>query len=105
MSKATLKPVISKLREIIIKDIAGKMEKYGFDDTGRLITNKPLSEYDSVIKNNLVSLFKGKNIEGNKKEYIAYIQDSARTFLHILICFKTMEQRGIMGNVVGRLMK
>ena len=81
------------------------MEKYGFDDAGRLITNKPLSEYDNVIKNNLVSLFKGKNIEGNKKEYIAYIQDSARTFLHILICFKTMEQRGLMGNVVGRLMK
>ena len=104
MSRATLKPIISKLREIIIKDIAGKMEKYGFDDSGRNIANKPLSEYDSVIKNNLVSLFKGKNIEGNKKEYIAYIQDSARTFLHILICFKTMEQRGIMGNVVGRLM-
>ena len=104
MSKATLKPVISKLREIIIKDISGKMEKYGFDDAGRLINNKPLSEYDSVIKNNLVSLFKGKNIEGNKKEYIAYIQDSARTFLHILICFKTMEQRGLMGNVIGRLM-
>ena len=104
MSKATLKPIISKLREIIIKDIAGKMEKYGFDDAGRIITNKPLSEYDNTIKNNLVSLFKGKNIEGNKKEYIGYIQDSARTFLHILICFKTMEQRGIMGNVIGRLM-
>lgn len=104
MSKATLKPIISKLREIIIKDIAGKMEKYGFDDAGRIITNKPLSEYDNTIKNNLVSLFKGKNIEGNKKEYIAYIQDSARTFLHILICFKTMEERGLMGNVVGRLM-
>lgn len=104
MSKATLKPVISKLRESIIKDIAGKMEKYGFDDAGRIVTNKPLSEYDNVIKNNLVSLFKGKNIEGNKKKYIAYIQDSARTFLHILICFRTMEQRGIMGNVVGRLM-
>lgn len=104
MSKATLKPIISRLREIIIKDIAGKMEKYGFDNTGCIIANKPLSEYDNIIKSNLVSLFKGRNIEGNKKEYIAYIQDSARTFLHILICFKTMEQRGIMGNVIGRLM-
>ena len=104
MSKATLKPVISKLREIIIKDIAGKMEKYGFDDAGQIVINKPLSEFDNVIKSNLVSLFKGKNIEGNKKEYISYIQDSARTFLHILICFKTMEQRGIMGTVIGRLM-
>ena len=104
MSKATLKPVISKLREIIIKDIAGKMEKYGFDDAGQIVINKPLSEFDNVIKSNLVSLFKGKNIEGNKKEYISYIQDSARTFLHILICFKSMEQRGIMGTIIGRLM-
>ena len=54
MSKVTLKPVISKLREIIIKDIAGKMEKYGFDDAGRIVINKPLSEYDNVIKNNLI---------------------------------------------------
>ncbi|MEN3005941.1 Eco57I restriction-modification methylase domain-containing protein [Dehalobacterium formicoaceticum] len=105
MSRATLKPVISKLREIIIKDIAGKMEKYGFDDCGRIAANKPLSEYDSVIKNNLVNLFKGKNIERNRKEYIAYIQDSARTFLHILICFKTMEKRGLIGSVIGRLLK
>jgi hypothetical protein len=105
VSRATLKPVISKLREIIIKDIAGKMEKYGFDDCGRIAANKPLSEYDSVIKNNLVNLFKGKNIEGNRKEYIAYIQDSARTFLHILICFKTMDKRGLIGSVIGRLLK
>jgi len=42
MSRATLKPVISKLRETIIKSIAGKMEKFGFDINGNIIINKPL---------------------------------------------------------------
>ena len=60
MSRVTLKPAISKLREIIIKNIAGKMEKYGFDDTGRVVSNKPLSEYDNVIKNNLLTYLKVK---------------------------------------------
>lgn len=105
MSRTTLKPVISRLREIIIKDISGKMEKYGFNDSGIIVVNKPLSEYDSMIKNNLVNLFEGKQISGNTKEYIAYIQDSARTFLHILICFKTMEKRGLISNVIERLLK
>lgn len=81
------------------------MEKYGFNDSGIIVVNKPLSEYDSMIKNNLVNLFEGKQISGNKKEYIAYIQDSARTFLHILICFKTMEKRGLISNVIERLLK
>ncbi|WPC40063.1 Eco57I restriction-modification methylase domain-containing protein [Clostridium sp. JS66] len=104
MSRATLKPIVSKLREIIIKDIAGKMEKFGFSISGNITADKPLSEYDTVIKNNLVSLFDGKNIAGNKKEYIAYIQDSARTFLHILICFKTMEKRGLISKVLEGLL-
>lgn len=104
MSRATLKPVISKLREIIIKDIAGKMEKFGFDISGNIKVNKPLSEYDTIIRNNLVSLFDSKNITSNKKEYIAYIQDSARTFLHILISFKTMEKRGIISKVLEGLL-
>lgn len=104
MSRATLKPVISKLREIIIKDIAGKMEKFGFDISGNIKVNKPLSEYDSVIKNNLVSLFDGNHITGNKKEYIAYVQNSARTFLHILISFKTMEKRGLISKVLEGLL-
>ena len=105
MSRTTLKPIISKIREIIIKDISGKMEKYGFNDSGIIVANKPLSEYHSMIKNNLVNLFEGKQISGNKKEYIAYIQDSARTFLHIIICFKTMEKRGLISNVIERLLK
>lgn len=53
MSRATIKPIISKLREIIVKDIAGKMEKYGFDDSGCVIASKPLSEYDNIIKKQL----------------------------------------------------
>ena len=104
MSRATLKPVISKLREIIIKDIAGKMEKFGLDGNGNITVNKPLSEYDTIIRNNLLSLFDSNNITGNKKEYIAYIQDSARTFLHILISFKTMEKRGLISKVLERLL-
>ncbi|MBW9152349.1 Eco57I restriction-modification methylase domain-containing protein [Clostridium estertheticum] len=104
MSRVTLKPVISKLREIIIKNIAGKMEKFGFDISGKIIVNKPLSEYDTVIKNNLVSLFDVNHITGNKKEYIDYIQDSARTFLHILISFKTMEKRGLISKILKRLL-
>lgn len=104
MSRMTLKPVISKLREIIIKDIAGKMEKFGFDVSGNIKENKPLSEYDTVIKNNLVSLFDANHITGSKKEYIAYIQDSARTFLHIIISFKTMEKRGLISKVLEGLL-
>jgi len=68
------------------------------------LTSTPLSEYDSVIRNNLVSLFESRRIAGNKKEYIAYVQDSARTFLHILICFKTMEKRGLISKVLEGLL-
>ena len=49
MSRATLKPIVSKLRESIIKGIVGKLEKYGFGDNGELIIEKPLSEYDEQI--------------------------------------------------------
>lgn len=104
MSRATLKPVISKLREVIIKSIAGKMEKFGFDISGNITYNKPLSEYDTIIKNNLISLFAETHITGSKNQYIAYIQDSARTFLHILICFKTMEKRGLISKVLEGLL-
>lgn len=56
MSKVTLKPIVSKLREDIIKGIAGKLEKYGFDENGKLTTDKPLSQYDELIRANLLSL-------------------------------------------------
>ena len=38
MSRATLKPIVSELRESIIKGIAGKLEKYGFDEKGMITT-------------------------------------------------------------------
>lgn len=104
MSRTTLKPIISNLREEIIKSIAGKMEKFGFDNNGNIISNKPLSEYDTNIRNNLVNIFKGKGITNNRKKYIEYIQDSARTFLHILISFKTMEKRGLINKVLEELL-
>lgn len=104
MSRATLKPIISKLREIIIKDIAGKMEKYGFNDIGIILVNKPLSDYDTVIKNNVLNVFDGRNIGGNKEGFIKYVQDTARTFLHILVSFKSMEKRKLIGKVLEGLL-
>ena len=40
MSRATLKPIVSKLREAIIKGVVGKLEKYGFDEKGELVIEK-----------------------------------------------------------------
>lgn len=104
MSRATLKPIVSKLREAIIKGIAGKMEKYGFNENGILVTEKPLSEFDETIRNNLIALFEAKHIDSQEK-YVDYIHNTSRTFMHILICFKLMEKRGIMGALLKRVIK
>lgn len=105
MSRITLKPIISSLREVMIKSIAGKLEKFGFDINGNITSNKPLSEYNITVRNNLVNIFEGKEITGDKDKYIEYIQDSARTFLHILISFKTMEKRGLISKVLEGLLE
>lgn len=102
MSRATLKPIVSKLREAIIKGVAGKLEKYGFDENGKLVVEKPLSEYDETIRDNLVALFEAKGINTQEK-YVDYIHNTSRTFMHILICFKLMEKRGIMGSLLERV--
>ncbi|MDD3138018.1 MAG: N-6 DNA methylase [Lachnospiraceae bacterium] len=102
MSRATLKPIVSKLRESIIKGISGKLEKYGFDENGVLAKEKPLSEFDETIRTNLIALFEAKHIDTQEK-YVDYIHDTSRTFMHILICFKLMEKRGIMDTVVSRI--
>lgn len=102
MSRATLKPIVSKLREAIIKGVAGKLEKYGFDENGKLVVEKPLSEYDETIRDNLVALFEAKEINTQEK-YVDYIHNTSRTFMHILICFKLMEKRGIMGSLLERV--
>ncbi|MBP3504968.1 MAG: N-6 DNA methylase [Lachnospiraceae bacterium] len=102
MSRATLKPIVSKLREAIIKGVAGKLEKYGFDENGKLVVEKPLSEYDETIRDNLVALFKAKGINTQEK-YVDYIHNTSRTFMHILICFKLMEKRGIMSSLLERV--
>lgn len=102
MSRATLKPIVSKLREAIIKGVAGKLEKYGFDENGSIIVSKPLSEYDVTIRDNLEVLFKVKHVN-SKEKYIDYIHNTSRTFMHILICFKLMEKRGIMGSLLERV--
>lgn len=77
MSRATLKPIVSKLRESIIKGIVGKLEKYGFGDNGELIIEKPLSEYDEQIRASLIAYFEVEKIN-NKEKYIGYIHDTAR---------------------------
>lgn len=102
MSRTTLKPIVSKLREAIIKGVAGKLEKYGFDENGKLVVEKPLSEYDETVKKNLIALFDIKEIS-NQDKYVEYIHDTSRTFMHILICFKLMEKRGIMNSLLQRL--
>ncbi|WP_027626237.1 Eco57I restriction-modification methylase domain-containing protein [Clostridium lundense] len=101
--KISLKANVSKIREILIKDFASKFEKLGFDNKGNISIDIPMSNQDMLMKNNLVSLFESKNISGNQKEFIKYIQDCARTFLHILICFKTMEKRQLMGKLLKEI--
>ena len=103
MSRATLKPIVSELRESIIKGIAGKFEKYGFDENGINVIDKPLSCYNENIKNNIVTLFKVENIF-SRERFIEYIHNTSRTFLHILICFKLMEKRRIMPSLLNRVM-
>lgn len=102
MSRATLKPIVLKIREAIIKGVAGKLEKYGFDENGTLAIVKPLSEYDETIRDNLIALFEAKQINSQEK-YVDYIHNTSRTFMHILISFKLMEKRGIMGTLLERV--
>lgn len=102
MSRATLKPIVSNLRESIIKGISGKLEKYGLNENGIIDIEKPLSEYDENIKNSLIALFAAEKID-SKEKYIQYIHNTSRTFLHILICFKLMEKRGIMSSLLKRV--
>ena len=102
MSKANLKPIVSKLRESIIKGIAGKLEKYGFDNEGKLSVQKPLSQYDENIRDNICAYFEAERI-CNEDKYIDYIHNTSRTFLHILVCFKLMEKRGIMSSLLDKV--
>lgn len=103
MSRATLKPIVSQLREAIIKGIAGKLEKYGFDEQGRLVVEKPLSNYDTKTRDKLIAYFLAENINTQEK-YIEYIHNSSRTWLHVLICFKLMEKRMIMSSLIENLL-
>lgn len=99
MSRTTLKPIVSKLRESIIKGIAGKLEKYGFDNEGNLKVEKPLSNYDREIRDNVLALFEAKKIL-NQEKYTEYIHNTSRTFMHVLICYSLMEKRGIMSSLL-----
>ena len=104
MSRTTLKPIVSKLREAIIKGIAGKLEKYGFDNEGKLKVEKPLSEYDKKIRDSVIALFEAKKIS-NQGEYTEYIHNTSRTFMHVLICYSLMEKRGIMSSLLDNVIE
>lgn len=99
MSRTTLKPIVSKLREAIIKGVSGKLEKYGFDEEGCLKIEKPLSEYDEDVRKKVIALFKAKSINCSEK-YIEYVHNTSRTFMHVLVCYKLMEKRGIMSSLL-----
>lgn len=103
-AKVSLKTDISKIREDIIKSLASKFENLGFDINGSIVKKIPMSNQDKLIKDNLASLFDSEKITGNQKEFIKYIQDCARTFMHILICFKTMEKRKLMVNLLNEIL-
>ena len=91
MSRATLKPIVSKLRESIIKGIVGKLEKYGFGDNGELIIEKPLSEYDEQIRASLIAYFEVEKIN-NKEKYIGYIHVIIHLFCMHFLFYKQIFQ-------------
>lgn len=104
MSRATLKPIVSQLREAIIKGMVGKLEKYGFNDNGVLSVEKPLSSYDKRIRNSLLVLFEAEGIITQEK-FVEYVHNTSRTFMHILICFKLMEKRRIMSSLIENVIE
>ena len=69
-----LRSIVSNLREEIVKGISGKFEKYGFDKEGKSIIDKPLSEYDELIKSNMLALFEARNINSSEKFIECWIQ-------------------------------
>ena len=103
MANTSLKQIVSKLREAIIKGIASKFDKFGFDKRGAIVYEKPLSEYNGTIRENIIVLFDAEKIH-DEASYLDYIHCSARTFLHVLICFKLMEKRGIMKTLVSKIL-
>ena len=103
MSKQKLKINVSKIREILIKSIAGKLEKYGFDYEGLCKIDKPLNENDRLIKANLICVFSEEKIAGDKNAFVSYIQESARTFFHVLLCFIVMERTKVIKDVLSEI--
>ena len=89
MSKAILKPVVSKLRQLLLKGIAGRMEKLGYSEDGVLLAEKPLSIMGQELRERLQTLFWEMEIKG-ASEFHSFLEESARTWMHILIFFKTL---------------
>ena len=81
MSRVILKPIVSKLREDLIKGISGKLEKFGFNEEGVIEVEKPLSPYNELIRNNVLSYFEAEKISG-KQKYVDYIQHFYMNIFH-----------------------
>ena len=103
MSKAILKPVVSKLRQLLLKGIAGRMEKLGYSEDGVLLAEKPLSIMGQELRERLQTLFWEMEIKG-ASEFHSFLEESARTWMHILIFFKTLEIRGMSEAVTAEIL-
>ena len=102
--KFPLKQTVSKIRETVIKDFAKVLEKLGFDINGDITTEKRLSAGEEKQKNKVLSVLQNMETKG-KSGFIEYIEDSSRTFLHILLAFKTMEKRGLMAKLLSKILE
>lgn len=79
------------------------MEKYGFDYEGLCKIDKPLNENDRLIKANLICVFSEEKIAGDKNAFVSYIQESARTFFHVLLCFIVMGRTKVIKDVLSEI--
>lgn len=105
MAKAVLKPVVSNLRELLLKGLADKMDKLGFSEEGVWITDRPLSTAERQTRDEIQTLFLEREAEGTANDYDFFIEECARTWMHILIFFKTMEKRGMSQGLTAELLQ
>ncbi len=95
MTKAMLKPIMSNLRQRLLKGLAHKMEKMGFSQSGFLVFDRALSPMEYKLRSQLVTLFRDLKIAGQEEAYLSYLEESARTWMHVLVFFKTLEKRAM----------
>ena len=87
----------------MLKGIAGRMEKLGYSEDGVLLAEKPLSIMGQELRERLQTLFWEMEIKG-ASEFHSFLEESARTWMHILIFFKTLEIRGMSEAVTAEIL-